>query len=152
MSFLRKVSFGMVFISFVISHELFAQTPSKIDKRNYEVNLDSLQSMKKELFLLKQKLRLSIDSLSEYLENLKQQLKNEQRELIILKYGEEDGGRVANGQVWKGMSEDMLKDSWGTPDKIDKNVEKWGVFTQWYYGNVTFFFRDGKLTDWEEIK
>ncbi len=48
------------------------------------------------------------------------------------------------------MTDEMVRDSWGKPDKIDKNVERWGVFTQWYYGNVTFFFRDGKLTEWDE--
>ncbi len=48
------------------------------------------------------------------------------------------------------MTERMLKDSWGEPDKIDKNMEKWGVFTQWYYGNITYFFKNGKLIAWEE--
>ena len=66
------------------------------------------------------------------------------------KFGKEKANRIINKQIWKGMTEKMLRASWGTPDKIDKNVEKWGVFTQWYFGDVTFFFKNGKLTDWEE--
>ena len=50
------------------------------------------------------------------------------------------------------MTENMLNDSWGKPDKIDVNKEKWGVFSQWYYGNITYFFRDGSMIDWEEKK
>jgi len=48
------------------------------------------------------------------------------------------------------MTDEMVRDGWGDPDRIDRNVEKWEVFEQWNYGNITFFFRDGKLTDWEE--
>ena len=44
----------------------------------------------------------------------------------------------------------MVRDGWGKTDQINNNVERWGTFTQWSYGNITFFFRDGNLTDWEE--
>ncbi len=47
------------------------------------------------------------------------------------------------------MTDEMVRDGWGEPDRVDKNVEAWGTFTQWNYGDVTFFFKDGKLTDWE---
>ncbi|MCH8326702.1 MAG: hypothetical protein IIB83_09140 [Bacteroidetes bacterium] len=30
--------------------------------------------------------------------------------------------------------------------------KKWGIFTQWTFGDVTFFFKNGKLFEWEEIK
>ena len=72
------------------------------------------------------------------------------RDLYIAKYGEKDGVNVSYGRVWIGMTEEMLRDSWGKPDKIEKNVENWGTFTQWYYGDVTYFFRDGILTEGEE--
>ena len=48
------------------------------------------------------------------------------------------------------MTDEMVSDGWGDPDRIDRNVKKWGVFEQWNYGNITFFFRDAKFTDWEE--
>jgi hypothetical protein len=66
-----------------------------------------------------------------------------------LKYGEEIGNKIAYKQIWTGMTDEMVMESWGEPDRVDKNVEEWGTFTQWFYGNVTFFFKDGKLTDWE---
>ncbi|MCF8266381.1 MAG: hypothetical protein K9I99_17935, partial [Melioribacteraceae bacterium] len=75
---------------------------------------------------------------------------NCKEEILVLKYGQEYGMRVSMGRVWKGMSENMMRDSWGEPDKIDKNKEKWGVFSQWYYGEIVYFFKDGKLTEWEQ--
>ena len=48
------------------------------------------------------------------------------------------------------MTEKMLKDSWSEPDRKTRNKKKWGLFTQWYYGTITYFFKNGVLTDWEE--
>ena len=51
--------------------------------------------------------------------------------------------------IFKLTANARVLDSWGEPDRVDKNVEAWGTFAQWYYGEVTFFFKDGNLTDWE---
>ncbi len=81
---------------------------------------------------------------------LEQDVLTAYRELYVLKYGKEIGNRIAYKRIWMGMTDKMVRDGWGEPDKIDRNVEKWGVFEQWFYGNITFFFKDGKLTDWDE--
>ncbi|MCW8849580.1 MAG: hypothetical protein OQJ81_06325 [Melioribacteraceae bacterium] len=131
---------------------MFAQNSSPIDKERYDFLYDSLSTEKNNLLIEKAKLISSIDSLKNYLSEL--EIKSESSRALQLKrkYGSEIGNRVALGQVWKGMSEKMLEDSWGKPDKITKNKEKWGTFTQWYYGEITYFFKDGIMTDWEEKK
>ncbi len=91
-----------------------------------------------------------IDSIRNRIPELEQKVITAYRELYILKYGKEIGQKVAYKQIWTGMTDEMVRDGWGEPDKIDKNVKPWGVFTQWYYGEVTFFFKDGKLTEWDE--
>jgi hypothetical protein len=95
-------------------------------------------------------LKFEIDSLNLLIPELKQRLSTEYRELYVMKYGNKYGPRVAQKQIWKGMKDEMVKDGWGSPDRIDKNVEPWGVFTQWYYGDIIFFFKNGKLIDWQE--
>ena len=50
------------------------------------------------------------------------------------------------------MTEDMLNDSWGKPDRTNKIKKKWGIFTQWYYGDITYFFKNSKLIEWEQKK
>ncbi len=121
-------------------------------KTNYKSQLDSLTAMKEQLSAETAKLKAELDSLQNYLASFDDKLHLKKRELMVLRYGRKNGENIAAGKVWKGMTEQMLRDSWGEPDKIEKNVEKWGVFTQWYYGKITYFFRDGKLTDWEETK
>ncbi|MBI1936516.1 MAG: hypothetical protein HYS25_00165 [Ignavibacteriales bacterium] len=132
-----------------------AQTKSKISGDAYKTKRDSLLTIKKEFTASRVSLKNEIDSLKRSISSLDDKIQNaeeEIHELYYKKFGKETGKRIINKQVWKGMTEKMLTASWGRPDKVDKNVEKWGVFTQWHYGNAAFFFRDGKLTDFEEIK
>ena len=77
-------------------------------------------------------------------------LSEAQYEKLIKKYGADLGNKLAAGMVWNGMTEDMLLDSWGEPDSSNTDRYKYGVFTQHTYGDITFFFRDKKLIDWEE--
>ena len=133
-------------IYYLITSNLLAQ----ITVVEYESEMQSFSVKKIDLQIEITDLKNEIEAMR----NLKPELELEviiaYRELYVLKYGEEFGQRVSYNQVWKGMSEEMMHDSWGEPDKIDRNVQDYGVFNQWYYGDVTLFFRDGKLIDWEE--
>jgi hypothetical protein len=141
---------SVIIISILIFTSAFSQ--GKISPSEYNSEMDRLQNLKKNLLLEKEELSSEVKILSEELSELENKLILAKRDLYIAKYGEEDGINVSYGRVWKGMTEEMLMDSWGKPDKIEKNVEKWGVFTQWYYGVITYYFRDGILTEGEEKK
>lgn len=130
---------------------IFAQP--KINYSSFNAQKDSLLFQKEQFTKNKMKLTAEIDSLknlSTEIENKIEVVLEEINSMYVKKFGKEKANRIVNKQIWKGMSEKMLRASWGAPDKIDRNVEKWGAFTQWYYGDVTFFFKNGKLTDWEE--
>ncbi len=116
----------------------------------YESEFQKLTANKIALQMEIAELKIQIDSLNSYIPKLEQKLTSEQRELYILKYGEEIGNKIAHKQIWTGMTDKMVMESWGEPDRADRNIEAWGTFTQWYYGDVTFFFKNGKLTEWEE--
>jgi len=136
--------FALLFI--FISVTTFAQ----MTEEEYASKMESLTFQKKELNSEIEMLNAVIDSLQNRIPVLEQEVITAFRELYVLKYGKEIGNRVAYKRIWKGMTDEMVRDGWGEPDRIEKNVEAWGVFTQWIYGEVIFFFRDGKLTDWEE--
>jgi hypothetical protein len=140
--------FLSIFILAFLSHSV-AQDSTKISPKEYSNKLDSLQNLKENLLSKKNDLKSSINNLEEIKDSLSNTLKQEELELYQLKYGNELGKRVYNKQVWKGMSRQMLRDSWGKPDSLNESHKDWGTFSQWYYGDVTFFFRDGKLFEWE---
>ncbi len=135
-----------IVLIFLISLTTFAQ----MTEEEYNSKKESLTLQKKELKREIETLKTEVESLQNRIPELEQEMMTAFRELYVLKYGEEIGQRVAYKQIWKGMTDEMVRDGWGEPDRIDKNVEAWGVFTQWIYGEVIFFFKDGKLTDWDE--
>lgn len=130
----------------LISLTTFAQ----MTEEEYNSKMESLTLQKKELKKEIEALKKEIENLPNRIPELEQEMRTAFRELYVLKYGEDIGQRVAYKQIWKGMTDEMVRDGWGEPETINRNVEKWGVFEQWNYGNITFFFKDGKLTDWDE--
>ena len=145
----------VIFLILSIQIGINAQNSKATNSETYKTSKDSLLQQKDKLSQERIKLQNQIDSLKASSTNLDDKISSTLEEINGLyanKFGKANANRIMNKQVWKGMTDKMLRASWGKPDKIDKNVEKWGVFTQWYYGDVTFFFRDSKLTDWEEKK
>jgi len=149
---LKKQNYIILVLSFILSlNTILSQNIESI----YTSNGDSLRERKTYLQQELKYYKTQIDSLKQFsffLDDSINKIISEIDNLYILKFGKENGSRILNKQVWKGMTDKMLHASWGKPDKIDTNKEKWGLFAQWYYGDVIFFFRDGKLTDWEETK
>lgn len=129
-----------------ISITAFAQ----MMEEEYNSENETLTLQKKELNREIEKLKTEIESLQNSIPELEQEIITAFRELYVLKYDEEIGQRIASKRIWKGMTDEMVRDGWGKPDRINNNVERWGTFTQWSYGNIIFFFKDGNLTDWEE--
>lgn len=147
----KRIIFILLFL-LIISTSLLAQGEQNLSAEKYNTLYDSLMIEKSKLLTEKKLLSNDIDSLKNALVTLNEKWKSSRKSQLERKYGKDIAKRVANGQVWKGMNEKMLVDSWGKPDKVSKNKEKWGTFSQWYYGEITYFFKDGIMTDWEEKK
>lgn len=123
---------------------------AQMTQEYYDKEFNSLTEKKEQLNAEIKNLKSEIDSMNSLIPELEQKILTGYRELYVLKYGKEIGQRVANKQIWLGMKDEMVKDGWGKPDTINKNVEPWGTFTQWFYGDITFFFKNGVLIDWQE--
>ena len=149
---MKKILFATIAILVFSSTNMFSQSFKKVEKERFNFLMDSLNVEKSRLINEKEQLLTDIDNLRNVLAELEEKWTSSRVTQLRKKYGKKVAKRIASGQVWKGMSDKMLEDSWGKPDKITKNKEKWGVFTQWYYGDITYFFKDGIMTDWEENK
>ena len=147
MHLLKRQFYFLLMLPFIIGSLGYGQTESKMNEKQYSAQTDSLQALKLSLTKVNLQMEKEIDSLKKVSDNLDKKLNKAQSELkkvqhsfYIKKYGQEDGNRISEGKVWKGMTERMLKDSWGKPDKTHQNKY------------VTYFFKNGKLIDWEEKK
>ncbi|HKJ81171.1 MAG TPA: hypothetical protein VJ954_04060 [Ignavibacteriaceae bacterium] len=139
----------VIFLIFLLTSPLYSQT--------YQAEMDSLSTLKKSLSSEKDQLNAYTDSLANYINALDNVLnKNEKelaelkKELFIKKYGRTNGLRVFEGRIWKGMTEEMMRDVWGKPTKTNTDKHSWGVFTQYYYGDIIYFFKNSVLIDWQQ--
>jgi hypothetical protein len=68
------------------------------------------------------------------------------------KYGDDIGKRLYQHKVWKGVSSDMARDSWGKPKQINRMYVDQSVEEEWIYSKKYLYFRDGVLIDWGPVK
>jgi len=130
----------------------FVTAQQKMNSSQYKSEFDSLTAFKTDLQKQIELLKTEVDTLNSKIEFNANLLKECDYLRMNKKYGKEVAGRLAAERIWKGMTENMLLEIWGKPDKITSKKEKWGIFTQYYYGKITFFFKNKKLIDWEEEK
>jgi uncharacterized protein len=58
------------------------------------------------------------------------------KRMLIAKYGDADAARILAGQVWQGMTEEQLVDSWGRPIEIGSEVTRTKKKEIWKYGQT----------------
>lgn len=147
--FLTRAAIAAIVLMLIIPSISLAQE-EQMTTDEYKQTVNELKERKTELTEKEESLRNELEYMRGKIDSMKKAYESTMLEIYTMKYGKDDGSRVYHGQIWTGMTDNMLKDSWGEPDRVTKNVEPWGTFTQWYYGDITFFFRDGRLTAWED--
>lgn len=103
----------------LISLTTFAQ----MTEEEYNSKMESLTLQKKELKKEIEALKKEIENLPNRIPELEQEMITAFRELYVLKYGEVIGQRVAYKQIWKGMTDEMVRDGWGEPETINRSGE-----------------------------
>jgi hypothetical protein len=68
------------------------------------------------------------------------------------KYGTTMATRLNAGKIWKGMNSDMVKDSWGSANKINREVNGNNINEEWIYRNTWLYFENNLLIDWGPVK
>lgn len=64
------------------------------------------------------------------------------------KYGTSLAARINAGKIWKGMSPEMVRDSWGNPDKISRVISGNTVKEDWTYKSTWLYFQSNTLIEW----
>jgi hypothetical protein len=68
------------------------------------------------------------------------------------KYGTNMAARLNAGKIWKGMTAEMVRDSWGKPIRINRLIRNDVVKEEWIYGNTWLYFENNNLIDWGQIR
>ncbi len=68
------------------------------------------------------------------------------------KYGEGIGQRIFDNKIWKGMSGEMVIDSWGSPRKISRVISGNDIKEEWFYNRSWLYILNDRLTEWGPVK
>jgi hypothetical protein len=68
------------------------------------------------------------------------------------KYGTNMANRLIGGKIWKGMSAEMVNDSWGTADKINRIISGNIVKEEWIFRSTWLYFENNTLLEWGPVK
>jgi hypothetical protein len=68
------------------------------------------------------------------------------------KYGTNMASRLITGKIWKGMNSDMVKDSWGMAEKINRIISGNVVKEEWIFKNTWLYFENNTLLEWGPVK
>jgi hypothetical protein len=68
------------------------------------------------------------------------------------KYGSTLANRIFSGKIWKGMNSEMVKDSWGTADKINRIISGNITKEEWIFRNTWLYFENNTLLEWGPVK
>lgn len=85
-------------------------------------------------------------------QGVQQQQPVNRRELLIGKYGSRKGKAIFQHKVWKGMTNDMVYDSWGKPLRVDRLIEGSDISERWIYTESYLVFDDEILVDWGPLR
>ena len=63
--------------------------------------------------------------------------------------------KIARGEIWVGMSEEMVRASWGDPKQMERFDGDDPIREEWVYQDIRYgvehlFFEDGVLVGWKE--
>jgi hypothetical protein len=68
------------------------------------------------------------------------------------KYGTNMAARLVAGKIWKGMNSEMVKDSWGVAERINRVISGNTIKEQWFYRSTLLYFENNTLIDWGPVK
>jgi len=68
------------------------------------------------------------------------------------KYGSTMAARLNAGKIWKGMNAEMVRDSWGTAEKINRQISGNIIKEEWIFKSTWLYFENNTLVDWGPIQ
>lgn len=80
------------------------------------------------------------------------QIPTDRFQTLVDKYGTDLASKIYQHKVWKGITSDMARDSWGKPKQINKMYVDNSIDEEWIYSKSYLYFRDGVLIEWGPVK
>jgi hypothetical protein len=83
---------------------------------------------------------------------LQQQQQQSRFSYLENKYGTSMATKLYTGKIWKGMNAQMVSDSWGSAQKINRVIDGNTIKEEWIYNQTWLYFENSTLVDWGPVK
>jgi hypothetical protein len=70
------------------------------------------------------------------------------RSYLENKYSPDIASKIDAGKIWKGMNTEMVTDSWGIADKVNKVTSGNILKEEWIFKNTWLYFENNMLVEW----
>jgi hypothetical protein len=74
--------------------------------------------------------------------------KDDRYKALENKYGTAMASRIYAGKIWKGMNSEMVRDSWGSAEKINRVINGNLIKEEWIYRSTWLYFENNTLLEW----
>jgi hypothetical protein len=68
------------------------------------------------------------------------------------KYGSNMAARLMSGKIWRGMNSEMVRDSWGTAEKINRIISGNTIKEEWIFKYTWLYFENNTLVEWGPVR
>lgn len=120
----------------------------EIQQKESAAKLTKIENEKAEQFRIANKIQSENE---EKIAEEKRKISIEKRKNeLIKKYGTTLGLKIFEEKIWIGMTKEMLLESWGRPDDINRSVGSWGVHEQCIYTSAYVYIENGVVTSWQD--
>jgi hypothetical protein len=76
----------------------------------------------------------------------------DRRTYLTKKYGSDIASRMMAMKKWKGMTAEMVQDSWGSPKKINRVISGNDVKEEWIYSSSWLYIENDRLVEWGPVR
>jgi len=67
-------------------------------------------------------------------------------------YGWETAKKIFDHKIWRNMTTNMVENSWGRPNQINRKINSGQVKEEWFYPSTYLIFMNDKLIDWGPVE
>lgn len=121
-----------------------------IFKQLETISIDEISNLNKEDNVKVEKEKLAQKKKQQQINAANKKKAEERRKKLIEKYGERTADAIMKQEIFRGMSESALVESWGKPKEINSSVGSWGTHKQYVYGGGDYVYvENGIIESWQ---
>lgn len=127
----------------------FYNARNNLYKQLETISIDEISNLNKEDNAKVEKEKLEKKKKQQQINAANKKKTEAKRKKLVEKYGERTADAIMKQEIFRGMSESALVESWGKPREINSSVGSWGTHKQYVYWDDYVYVENGIVESWQ---